>query len=254
MSLTIEEEKKVLHTIVLMGAILLSNGAETRRVEDTMLRMGAHAGFKDFQVFVLLTGIQASVPTRASEVRAVHTFGMDLEKVDFINTLSRKFANDEVTIAEVHEALLEIDKKVPYFSARRKVFSSWLVSLTLMIAFTGNISFGNLLACSLAGILGYIILILLNKRISIHFVNEFASALVVGTIAFGCGYFFHFSGYSANDVIIGAVMPLVPGVAITNGMRDILDGNLITGPARICDALLTAGAVGVGVALTMFIF
>jgi uncharacterized membrane protein YjjP (DUF1212 family) len=32
---------------------------------------------------------------------------------------------------------------------------------------------------------------------------------------------------SLDDIIIGAIMPLVPGVAITNSIRDMLAGTLV---------------------------
>lgn len=68
-------------TTLLAGAILLENGAEIKRVEDTMQRIATNAGYPDAQVFVLLTGITVSLPENAtSEVRAIHNRGMDLEK------------------------------------------------------------------------------------------------------------------------------------------------------------------------------
>nr|WP_243884954.1 threonine/serine exporter family protein [Lactiplantibacillus plantarum] len=49
-------------------------------------------------------------------------------------------------------------------------------------------------------------------------------------------------------------MPLVPGVAITNAVRDTMTGNLLSGPARAVEAVLSACAIGVGIALTSFFY
>jgi uncharacterized membrane protein YjjP (DUF1212 family) len=54
-------------------------------------------------------------------------------------------------------------------------------------------------------------------------------------------------GANIEYVIIGAIMPLLPGVALTNAIRDILDGNMLAGSARILEALLTAIAIATGV-------
>ena len=57
-----------------------------------------------------------------------------------------------------------------------------------------------------------------------------------------------------DNIIIGAVMPLVPGVAITNSFRDILAGHLISGTARGTEAIFIAGSVGLGIALIFKLF
>ena len=54
------------------------------------------------------------------------------------------------------------------------------------------------------------------------------------------------SGWNLDIVIISSLMPLVPGVAITNAIRDTLRGDYISGGARILEAFLTAAAIGLG--------
>ena len=54
-------------------------------------------------------------------------------------------------------------------------------------------------------------------------------------------------------VIVAALMPLVPGVAITNAIRDTLQGDYLSGCARILEAFLKAASVAVGAGLGMAI-
>ena len=56
---------------------------------------------------------------------------------------------------------------------------------------------------------------------------------------------------SRDLIIVGGLMPLVPGVAITNALRDLLAGDLMSGAARILEAALTAVAVAMGVILVL---
>ena len=42
-------------------------------------------------------------------------------------------------------------------------------------------------------------------------------------------------------------MPLVPGVAITNAIRDIMAGDFLSGTARVVEAVLIAVAIASGV-------
>ena len=57
-----------------------------------------------------------------------------------------------------------------------------------------------------------------------------------------------------NHMIIGAIIPLVPGVPFTNGIRDIANGDYISGAVRLLDAILVflCIAIGVGVMFTIY--
>ena len=57
-----------------------------------------------------------------------------------------------------------------------------------------------------------------------------------------------------NHMIIGSIIPLVPGVPFTNGIRDIADGDYISGAVRLLDAMLVflCVAIGVGVMFTVY--
>lgn len=244
----------VLQTTLLAGAILLENGAEIERVEDTMHRIATNAGYPDAQIFVLLTGITVSLPaTATSQVRAIHRRGMDLEKVDQVNTLSRQFAERAISLTEFARRLAHVERAVPTFPLSWLAAAAAVVSVTLMVAFTGHATPVDLITCALAGTLGFVSYDQVNRLGSIRFLSEFIGALIIGLITLVGGLLTH-SGYHADAIIIGAVMPLVPGVAITNAVRDTMTGNLLSGPARAIEAVLSACAIGMGIALTSFFY
>ena len=56
-----------------------------------------------------------------------------------------------------------------------------------------------------------------------------------------------------NVIIIASIMPLVPGVAITNAVYDTLHGDYISGAARMLEAFVTAAAMAIGVGLGMLL-
>ena len=56
-----------------------------------------------------------------------------------------------------------------------------------------------------------------------------------------------------NVIIIASIMPLVPGVAITNAVYDTLHGDYISGAARMLEAFVTAAAIAIGVGLGMLL-
>ena len=125
-----------------------------------------------------------------------------------------------------------------------QVLSAGIVSSTLMIIF-GGIWF-DFIPTFLIGSIGFLIAIWVKKSIDIRFLDMFCAALVIGSLSI---LFVHLQlASNVDNLIIGAVMPLVPGVAITNSFRDILAGHLISGMARGTEAIFTAAAIGVGIA------
>jgi len=244
----------LMNTTLLAGAILLENGAEIARVEDTMQRIAINAGYPDAQVFVLLTGITVSLPTvAASQVRAIHQRGMDLEKVDQVNTLSRQFADHTIDLTAFAAALSRVNQAVPTFPLSWLLLAALIVSVTLMIAFTGHATLIDLVTCALAGVLGFAAFFAINRLGRIRFLSEFVGAFIIGLVTL-ISYYGSHGNLHPDAIIIGAVMPLVPGVAITNAVRDTMTGNLLSGPARAIEALLSACAIGVGIALTSIFY
>ena len=59
------------------------------------------------------------------------------------------------------------------------------------------------------------------------------------------------AGQHVDKIVIGAFMNLVPGVAFTNSLRDIIAGDLIAGLTRLTEALLTALAMALGAGIVM---
>lgn len=57
-----------------------------------------------------------------------------------------------------------------------------------------------------------------------------------------------------NSMIIGSLMPLVPGVSITNAVRDLMSGDVLAGLSRISIAVFTSAAIAIGVGSALLLF
>jgi uncharacterized membrane protein YjjP (DUF1212 family) len=53
-------------------------------------------------------------------------------------------------------------------------------------------------------------------------------------------------GQDANKIIIGNIMLLIPGIALTNSLRDMISGDIMSGMLRFFDAILVAAAIAAG--------
>jgi uncharacterized membrane protein YjjP (DUF1212 family) len=244
-ALKMVETNQVINTCLLAGRIMIENGSEMSRAEDTMKRIALNSGIEDLKIFATVTGIIVSVPdTINSQVEGIQRRAIDLEKVAAVNMYSRKYAEKGITLSEFYEKLSTLDEATPFFPFWLQVLGAALVSGPLMTAFSGNTV--DLLITTLTGAIGFMVFYFVNRILNIKYISEFFASILIGVIAvlavrFGIGH-------SVDDIIIGSVMPLVPGVPLTNAVRDILNGHLVSGPARGVEALLSACAIGFAIA------
>ena len=61
-------------------------------------------------------------------------------------------------------------------------------------------------------------------------------------------------GITLGPMISGTIMPLVPGVAFTNGIRDIANGDYISGAVRMLDAILIFLSIAIGMGVMFMIY
>lgn len=244
-------EDKVILVSMLAGKLLLENGAETYRVEDTMTRIALHYGLLNTHSFVTPTAIIFSLNEKSStRLTRITNRTTDLEKITETNAISRAITSDLISLDTAHEALKELEKTELQFSLTTKVLAAALCSAAFLIMFKGNPY--DLVATFIAGGLGLFTSEIIQRHTRIRFFSEFAGAVIIGIIAHIA--LFYFGGHSLNKIIIAAVMPLVPGVPITNAIRDLMAAQLIAGLTKGIEACLTAFAIGAGVALCLMLF
>lgn len=245
-------EKEVMETALLAGHILLENGAEISRVEETFDRICRHYGVESGSAFVLSNGIFTTAGDARegyfAKVQHIPVSGTHLNRVAAVNQLSREMEQGRYTIRQLRGAL-ETIQSMPEKKKSTQILASGVGSAAFCCLFGGDIR--DMGAAFLAGLLlyGYVLFISaphLSKIVG----NIGGGALVT----FVCGFCYLLGfGNHLNFMIIGSIMPLIPGVAFTNGIRDIADGDYISGSVRMLDAMLVffGIAIGVGMAISL---
>ena len=56
-----------------------------------------------------------------------------------------------------------------------------------------------------------------------------------------------------DKIMIGDIMLLIPGVAFTNAVRNVLIGDTISGLMRLVESVLWAGAIACGFVLSIWV-
>ena len=235
------------------GHILLENGAEISRVEDIMGRIATHYGVSSGNFFVLSNGIfttgQAEKVSKAggqtstyANVAFIPIRGVQLCKVTAVNRLSYDISSGKCTLQEARQRLKEI-KAMP-----KKPFMEKLLATTLAAAGFSAVFGGGFLDCAAAGIAGLLLFLFMtfvSSRYMSKIVGGICNALLAAGVSIVCWRLG--LGICLSNIIIGAVMPLIPGVPFTNGVRDLANSDYLAGITRMTDAMLGFFCIAMGV-------
>lgn len=237
------------------GEIMLKNGAESQRVEDTITRILIHYNFKNVETITTTTGMYISVinddDVATTLIKRIHTRSIDLNKIAGVNSISRKITENKITPEQAQFELEKIANSVTYPNI--VLILSWIIASSGFCYLLSQ-SFADAIATFVVGIFaGTFANQVAQKKLS-RVAYTTTTSLLIGIMSITL--FIFFPTINMDNVIIGGIMPLVPGVAFVNAIRDILTGDYLCAQARLLDVLLVCVciAVGIGFSLKMFLF
>ena len=272
------EQEQALQLATEAGHILLENGAEISRVEETMTRIASAYGIEDESFFVLSNGIIATGQHYA-RAEFIPIKGTQLAKVVEVNQLSRDVTAGECGNAAVCERVNKTNeltnsqvntfKPMPVETLRQRIQAIrtmpgkvwWEMTLGIALGVSSfSILFGGSLVDALATLVAGVLLGLFMTFVSPHLsrlVGNVAGGLVGGIL---CILLYRLAmgieglpQLHLANMIIGTIIALVPGVPFTNGMRDLANEDYIAGTTRLTDAFLVFLCIALGVALAFIV-
>lgn len=246
---------RVLDVATKAGRILLENGAEISRVEETMVRIAAHYGVEHDNFFVLANGIfttgwdtENKWPGSFAKVLHIPMKSTRLDRIVAVNQLSRAIAEGKYTLDEAEEELTKIRdmKEKPKLV---QLLGAILGASGFAVLFGGSLF--DALGSAIAGVILWFFIEFVSRpylsKITGNIIGSVLATLAcIGLNRIGIGN-------TLGQMIIGTVVLLIPGVAFTNGVRDIADGDYISGVVRLLDAMLGFICIAVGVGVTFLI-
>lgn len=238
----------VIDTVLLAGKIMIENGADMARVDDTLTRIAHNAGIQNPRIFETTTGLMMSIQgSENAQVEAIAKRRIDLERISRVNDASRAFQAHKITLNQMYEYLQQLDNTTRDFSPLMKIVAAAIIGGTLEVVYGGLWS--DMIPTMIISGIGYLSFYVLSHLFHTQFASEFIAAVVIGML----GLFvtrMHW-GTHMGMIITGGIMPLVPGVLLTNAVRDLLAGHILSGAARMIEGLITACALGMGIALVL---
>ena len=242
-----DDNSKVMNLAYEAGAILLENGAEISRVEETMRRIADHFGVDDESFFVLSNGIMATAKGYA-RTKFIPIKGTSLDKVVAVNQLSREVAEGKCNLAQLEARLKEIRAMRPK-PVWEQILASALGSAAFCIIFGGG--FEDCLVALVVGMLLWVYMLFVGYRHLSRIAGTLTGALLATVL---CGVMYLMGvGTHPSNMIIGSIVSLIPGVPFTHGISDLANEDYIAGITRLLDALLTFLCIALGVAFTFIL-
>lgn len=244
---------QLLSAILDVGEIMLTAGAEVNRVENTIQHMAMAYGYTKVDVFTITASIVVTVRDQEgaieTQTRRIRSFLTDMRKVERCNALSRQVCCQMLELEDLEGEIQDIRME--------KGYPRWLISLLYgLMSAVFSIFFGGSIRDAAVAFLGGLLLravMLAGQRLKVQNIvltvlcSGAASLVAVSLVKLGVGQ-------SVDKIIIGNIMLLIPGLAFTTSLRDMISGDLISGLLGLCEAVIRALAIALGFALVLWQF
>lgn len=241
-------QNALLSGILDIGEQMLCCGAEISRVEDTVERLGLAYGLTRVDVFTITSSIVVTAWTgpedTLTQTRRIRTRAVDLERLNRLNALSREICEKKPDIGVMKTQIQAV--------LARPAFPAWLLyAASALIAGAFTVFFGGTLSDALVSA---VIGVLLKKlmMLSIRFrLNSVVSNVLLSFAGGAAALLALRLGLcdSYAKTVIGDIMLLIPGITLTDALRDMFYGDLISSIQRLCEALLFSSAIAFGFVL-----
>lgn len=238
---------RIFNLLVDIGTILISCDSEILRVIDTLDIIAKTYNIQEFNSFIITNGLFITAThdgiSHAKSMQ-IRNHSANLGKIEAVNSLSRKIAYDGISLEQAEQILSDI-KKQRVWNKPMRCFGAIIGCSSVTVLFKGTFLDG-FLTIFIAMFSFFFLDFLQKKRINSLLLNMLTSAFI--TILSILGQYFGLCD-NLDKVIIGAIMPLVPGILLTNGIRDISNNDFLSGIIRVIEAVLIGFSIALGVGL-----
>lgn len=245
---------RLLHLCMDFGKLFVAVGAESYRVENSITRILIAYNKYEPSVFVIPTLLlvsfkDSSGKTFISSMRLIESKN-DFTKLDLLNQLSRDLCQDEKKDLNFFDKNLKSIKRTKELKLSSNLFASILVAVGFIYLYGGSLS------DAIGSVLVAFIMKITHNLLSKYSVNSLFVNISSSFISGVGAQLLHYFAFVDNPSIItvSAFMNLVPGLLMTNSIRDIMTGDYTSGTNKILEAIFISIALATGAALSVLLF
>lgn len=236
----------LLSSILKILKMMTEAGAEIYRVEESAKHIFSAYGFKNIDVYATTSNIIISVEAEddiiKTHTRRIEKISTDIEKIHRLNSLIREISATAPDYTYIEKEIEKIEK-IQKFPVWINIAFYGIIAGAFYMFFGGR-SVYELLISSVIGLCTGVFSFLYDKLDLNKILTKFLLAFVAAVIAFAlqkCNVVTHL-----EYIMIGNIMTLIPGIGLTNSLRDLFVGDNISGVLRLVEAGLSALAIACG--------
>ena len=233
----------ILERAIDIGQRMLVTGAEVSRVERTINFICRAYGVRHVDVMVITSSIVVTLRGAdigvLTQMRRVPGQNFDFQRLKALNQLSREICASAMTSDEIKARIREIDT-MDTISLKASVFY-WAVIAASFSAFFG----GRLEDAVCAGIVG-VLLRLVQYLLGQTKLNPYFALVLLSFVGGMLANSFMWAGLDIHPAAInmGNIMPVIPGLALMNSIRDMFSQETISGLLKRAEAFILLIATG----------
>lgn len=254
MSLVISEKEGdiLIRQLLNIGEAMYQAGGEISRIEDSLHRLGKKYGARHVSVYAITSSIVLTAEFEndfsITQIRRITRRGsIDCLKMEELNQLCRDCEADPYPVEMLQEKVMKI------LSERPKEIWIYIGQLIAVIAFA--FFFGGDWKDAIVATIGVGVVSLMqifvkrfcSAELLFNVITSFAAGVVINLISLVV------QGLHVNQILISVIMVLIPGIAITNSIRYILSGDIISSFEKLMDSLLQAFGIAAGFMLSLLL-
>ncbi|MGN0037759.1 MAG: threonine/serine exporter ThrE family protein [Coriobacteriales bacterium] len=234
-----------LQALLELGAAMLLNGAEVNRVERRLEELGCAYGASAMSAFVITASMLVTMEfpdgTQLTQSRRILGAGVtDYRVIEGLDRLARECTAQPCPPQELQQRVREC-QQLP--SDRAGFYIGSVLAAAGFAVFFG----GEWTEALVAGVFALLVAFIQRKWGGLApnlIIFNLVCSLIAGLLI--CAVSQLLPELRVDKVLIGEVMLLIPGIAMTNAIRDMLMGDTIAGVMRFVETLLWAAGLACG--------
>lgn len=235
--------------IIQLGKALHRYGVPSYRIQEFLTEVadaqGIRGDFMDLPTWVNYVFYEDEEQQTYNYVRNIDTGGYNMGDLAYSVDITTQFINKELTVSQARQALKDLSLAPPLYNTFTRILTYGISSASFVVMLHSNV-----LSVIVALFVGIIVGVCAHFSQQSSYLNSALESIAafIATILTGvCYYFCPEINLTLN--IIAAIIIFVPGLAITTAIEEITSKSLVSGTAKLFDAVLSLFKQFLGVML-----
>lgn len=244
--------EEVAEYLVAVGTALLECGCPAYRVESAVRTIAALEGYRA-EAFALPTGLFVNVRGAGPHTMPVHRmariteWGLDLDRLVRVDDVFNAVARGDRDLAAAEQDLVAHRASPRPWPRAARWLAIGAVGGAAAVFFRGSLVDAGVSAVLALALHGAIFAV--KKNPAARFLQDFVHAFLAAVLAYVASRLV--SGASRDAIVLATIVSRVPGMTLTTGLAELAQKNLVSGGARLMEALVTLLSLVLGVAFAV---